>query len=326
MARALVVGGGVSGLLHALALRAAGVSIEGVVDPNLPQAELLTSLVGGIATSSFEIAREWEVDVAAICSPPSVHVAQAIALARRGRLVFVEKPVALGEHDLGRLRELPSVVPIVQWRAGRSARMLRALFAAEAFGPAPRLSIDLRAWRDDAYFMGGRRGLAQWGCGAMTSIGIHAVDLALHAVGRKVVSWQGREVFGRPAVDVPTGGSLTIGFEGGAVAVVSITLDAPGCNDLVLAARGPSGSALLAASEGDPTAAPLELRGEARRIARQLPDPGGAGGSPLLVPFVKEALDAHRRGESSIRVDDVAEAHTLVLGLAASTEIVERAG
>lgn len=123
--RALIVGAGVSGFLHALALRSAGVAIAGVFDPNRAQAELLASLVGGHGTGSFEVARLMEVDIAAVCSPPIVHVAQAEALARPGRLLFVEKPIALDDDELERLGRLPGIVPVLQWRAGRAARELR---------------------------------------------------------------------------------------------------------------------------------------------------------------------------------------------------------
>lgn len=313
MRRALIVGAGVSGFLHALALRAAGARIEGVFDPNRAQAELLASLVGGHATSSFALAQQMEVDIAAVCSPPNVHVEQAEALARPDRLLFVEKPVALDLEGIERLARLPRVVPIVQWRVGRAARALAQLFHLEAFGPTPHLTIAIRAWRDHAYFDGGRRGRAHWGCGAMTSIGIHAIDLATFVIGRPVTSWSGTETYGRAGIDVTTRGSLAITFEGGASADVSITVDEEGANDVRLCVRGPAGSATLVATEADPTTAPLSLRGNPRHVASSLPPSRGSCGMPLLVPYVKEALDADARGAASVAIRDVAAAHLATL-------------
>lgn len=323
---ALIVGAGMSGFLHALALRAAAVKIDGVFDPRRAQAELLASLVGGHATSSFAVAERMAVDVVAVCSPPTVHVAQAEALAGPERLLFVEKPVALDVGGLERLAKLPNVVPVLQWRAGRAARELATLLRVEAFGLAPRIEISIRTWRDAAYFADGKRGRAQWGCGAMTSIGIHAIDLATYVVGRPILTWSGHETFGRADLDVTTRGCVTMMFEGGAVADVSITVDDERTNEVRITARGPMGYAELVATEADPTAAPLSVRGNPRRVASALRPPDGSCGVPLLVPFVKEALVAHARGLTSVSVRDVAAAHAVAAGLAGSTEIVRRAG
>src|SRR5687768_5217401 len=118
MQSALIVGAGASGFLHALALRSAGVRIAAVFDPDRASAQNLTELVGGETCTVLGDALRTDPDIAAVCSPPIHHVAQATALANGTRLVFVEKPVALNEDELARLRALPRVVPIVQWRAG----------------------------------------------------------------------------------------------------------------------------------------------------------------------------------------------------------------
>ncbi len=310
---AVIVGAGISGFLHGLALRAAGVEIGLVMDPNRERADLLAGLLrAGGSTSSFDTASAREFDVAAVCSPPSFHVAQAEALARPGRLVFVEKPVALDEGELERLRSLPGIVPVLQWRAGRAARELYTLVRRKAFGDDLHLTIDLSLWRDERYFEGGRRGRAQWGCGALLSIGIHAIDLATWIVGAPVESVSSAERYGRAWIDVPTAGEITLRFDDGSRADVFITLDAPGADHVRIAARGDAGSAELVGAEGDPTAGALAVRGRARADRAEVEGAGGASGSPLLVPFVKEALEAHLRGERTVSVDDVAVAHAAV--------------
>ena len=310
MRSALIVGAGVSGFLHALALRSAGVAIEAVFDPDLERAALLASVVGGAPTDSFDRIAKADAHYAAVCSPPPFHVAQAEALARPDRLLFVEKPVALSHGELERLRCLPNVVPVLQWRAGQAARQLRAGLLAGAFGAHPRLRFDLRVWRDDAYFAGGRRGHEQWGCGAMLSIGIHAIDLLLWIVGRRVLGASGREWFGRSSVDVGTGGELLILFEGGTHAQLHLTLDAERANEVRLVVSGESMTAVLAAGEGDPTASPLVLHG---REHGGVASAGGATGSPLLVPFVHEAVAAFDARRPTLSIDDVAQAHALAV-------------
>lgn len=307
---ALIVGAGAAGLLHALALRAAGVAIAAVFDPDVERATLLASLMGATPTGSFEHATSIDAAVAAICSPPPFHVAQAEALARPDRLLFLEKPVALNGDELARLTRLPHVVPVMQWRSGRAARQLREAFRVGVFGAEPRVQCDMRLWRDEAYFAGGRRGRSRWGCGAMLSIGVHAIDLLVSTIGRPIVEARGRAWSRGSGVDVPTNGELELVFEGGARAALRLTVDTRGANDVRLIVRGAAASAKLLGGEADPTAAELDARGVSLDALAS-----GAVGSPLLVPFVHEAITAFDAGASALSIDDVAVAHRLAFGM-----------
>jgi predicted dehydrogenase len=150
----------------------------------------------------------------------------------------------------------------------------------------------------------------------MLSIGIHAIDLLLWIVGRRVVGAAGREWLGRPHVDVATGGELVVLFEGGARAELRVTVDAAGGdNGVRLEVSGGSASAELIAGEGDPTASALVLHGVGPTAHD---DVGGATGSPLLVPFIMEAIADHELGRSSVSVEDVAQAHALAFGVEAA--------
>src|SRR5688572_27936185 len=185
---AVIIGAGSSGVLHALAFRAARVKIAVVYDPDRARAEALADLAQARVVDSFESAVSVDAPLAAICSPPSIHVEQAEALARGGRTVFVEKPVATSELDLDRLRALPRCIPIVQWRAGRAIRTLRRAIAHGELGPAPVVSLDLAWGRGDEYFDARR---TTWGCGAILSIGIHAIDAVAWALGRPIEAASG---------------------------------------------------------------------------------------------------------------------------------------
>lgn len=290
---ALIVGAGASGFLHALALRSAGVRISAVYDPESARAEWLADLTSALPLRGLDARSVESADVVAICSPPAFHVEQAEALARPGRITFLEKPVACDAGELTRLGRLPGVVPILQWRAGRSAHQLRAAFASSAFGGRPRIACDLRIARDDAYWRA--RDQAAWPCGALLSIGVHAVDLLLWCVNRPAVRTSFR--------DSRLGGEVALAFDDGTIAFVRIRLDAPARSDVHLRIVGERASAELLATEEDPTATPLWWRGaEAPQVTT------GATGSPLLVPYLHAALAGSRIG-----VRDVAAAHALVM-------------
>ena len=291
MHSALVVGAGTSGFLHALALRSAGVRIAAVFDPDAERARDLAAVTGAKVATSLA----FEGDVAAICSPPQHHVAQASALARPGRLLFLEKPVACDTAGLARLSSLPNIVPILQWRMGQASAMLREAFAADAFGPRAHVDCELALHRDAAF----RARTADWGCDALLSIGVHALDLVMFCVGRPVVASR--------ITSSPSRGSVFLAFAGGTTARITIDLDGPARDRVRLAVHGAPISAELLAGEADPTSAPVRFAGPWTPRAR------GATGSPLLVPLVHAALAAFERGSPFLGISDVAAAHALAL-------------
>src|SRR6185503_2762321 len=103
-------------------------------------------------------------------------------------------------EELTRLAAVGACVPIVQWRAGRALRAVRGAIAAGLLGPAPVVSVDLAWARDAGYFAAGRATVASWGCGALLSVGIHAVDAIVWALGKPVHDVSGT-LWSRPGAD-----------------------------------------------------------------------------------------------------------------------------
>jgi len=295
---AVIAGAGVAGLLHALALRAAGVRIAGVFDPDRGRAEALAEQCGGAAVArDLAALAALGADVANICSPPAVHVAQAEHLAQSARIIFVEKPVGVSLAELERLRALPQCVPVVQWRAGRAIRAVRRAISQGALGEAPVVSLDL-AWGRDASYVRARG--ASWGCGAVLSVGIHAIDAVLWALGRKVLDARG-DTSRREGAWAETAAVGTLRFEGGALASLRISFDG-GADATRLTFCGNGITAIIEGGEGDPTASSVRwhaLAGGASRVAAlENLERGtdGATGSPLLVPYLGDAIAALREG------------------------------
>ncbi len=314
---AIVLGAGASGLLHALSLRAHGVDVSAVYDPDVSRARSLAELVGARATLSLDALDDCEDEVVAICGPPTVHAAQARRFARAGRLLLVEKPIALDESELATLERLDGCVPSLQWRFGRALRAIRRAIGAGELGPQPTVSIDLTWRRTDEYFSAGRGTYADWGCGALLSVGIHAIDAVLFALGGSVRSVQGA-FGGRPGVEVETQAAAVLTMDSGALVTLRLTLDA--ANDVTrISFAGGGVTAAIIGSEEDPTASAIEWEaadaGALRRLrALERAEPGFTSG-PLLVPLVGAAIRPDRAPFPAPSVRSTAAAHRTIFSL-----------
>ena len=325
--RALIAGAGIAGFLHSLAYRAHGVIVAAVFDPDPRRACDLADLHGARAVATFEELARVDADIASICSPPRHHVAQAERLATADRAVLIEKPVAVSNDELGRLRALPRCIPVVQWRAGRGLRAVRAAIARGELGDAPVVGCHLAWGRDDAYVSARD---ASWGCGAVLSIGIHAIDALEWSVDRRVVDVSGITTR-RAGAWAETGAVGLITFEGGALASLRLSLDGGGDSTL-LTFCGNDVTATIAGNEADPTATAVKWSvargpGSHARIARLETlerETRGSLGSPLLVPYIGDVIAALRAGASpgdTERIPSIADcsaAHETALRIAAS--------
>lgn len=332
--KAILAGAGVSGFLHALAYRAHGVAIAGIYDPDAQRARDLSEVCGGRAVETFEQLTSMDAQLASVCSPPRVHVEQAERLAAGGRTVLIEKPVGVSMRELSRLRALARCVPIVQWRAGRALRAVRRAIHAGELGEAPVVSCDLAWARDDDYLRA--RGAA-WGCGAVLSVGIHALDAVQWAVSRRVLEVSGA-TSQRAGAWAETGAVALVRFEGGALASMRISLD--GGADLTrLVFCGRDVTATIEGGEGDPTAGAVTWHvargpGAHARLASLEAlerETRGSLGSPLVVPYIGDVVAALRDGcapGESPRIPSIADcfdAHVTALRVTGGAAVRERA-
>jgi predicted dehydrogenase len=314
-----IVGAGASGLLHALSLRAHGVPVTLVFDPDAPRARTLAEMCGAHAVDDLAELADSAADCVCVCSPPRWHVVQATRCARPGRIVFVEKPVAVSRDELAGLARAPGCVPIVQWRAGRSIRALRSAIAEGLLGPAPTVNLDLALHRADEYFAAGRGTRASWGCGALLSVGIHALDAMCFALNRTPLDV--RALLGPGELERTA--CVLVSFEGGAAAVVRVAFDGGGPDEVRMTFCGGGVTATIAGTEVDPTAGAVRWTASdsVRRARLEALEAatGGQTAAPLLVPYIGEALAAVRRGlgpggcDALPSIGDVAGAHEIAL-------------
>lgn len=291
---ALIVGAGTAGLLHALTLKAHGVRIAAIFDPDGDKARSLAELVGGMAVDAPTAKDAEAASIVVIGSPPRVHAAQCAELSRPDRTLVVEKPIATTVAELDGLAALPNAFAVLQWRVGRGLVAVRRAVAAGLLGPVPSVAVDCALQRDALYFAKeGRDSLSRWGAGPLLSIGIHAVDAALHALGavaaRRVVATMAR----RPGSDLERAAALAVETDRGAI--VSLRFPVEAAPDEVRFAFAGGGVTLtLAGSEQDPTGADLSIESTDAALAQKLAElervaPGGRS-APLLVPLYAAIL------------------------------------
>jgi predicted dehydrogenase len=318
---AAIVGAGGAGLFHALCLRARGVDVTHVFDPDPARARNLAEVCGAAAVETLEALAASAAECVSICSPPRWHAAQAELCARPGRIVLVEKPVAVDGEELSRLAATPGCVPIVQWRAGRALRAVRDAIAAWHLGPSPTVSVDLALHRSPEYVTADRASPARWGCGALLSVGIHALDAVCFALSRAPLAV--RAVAGGD--DPERNAAVLVTFAGGALLALRLTFEGGGADEVRITFCGNGVTATIAGSEVDPTAGAVQWkttdarrRSELERIEARA---GGHPAPPLLVPYLAEVVDAVRRGLAA----GECEALPSIASVAASHETAFRA-
>lgn len=313
---AAIVGAGPAGLLHGLALRAAGARIVRVVDRDVARAKALAEVLGGSASEDVADLVGAAFDVVTIASPPRWHVAHAVALASSARRLVVEKPVATSATELATLAELGDVVPVLQWREGRGLRAVRRAMADSLFGDSPSVAIDVALARD-ADYRRARCGGPEWGAGALLSVGIHALDAACFALGR--LPDRALAIAPRRAGEHLESHGVVVVSAGGALISMRVTFEA-GASRVSLTFAGGGLSATLLGSESDPTArmprwasASSALKARAAAIAAATP---GANAPPLVVPFfarvVASCADARARADLP-SIADVAACHLALM-------------
>lgn len=124
-----------------------------------------------------------------VATPPASHVALVSACLRAGAWVVCEKPPArsLAELDAIAAVERETGNPcsfVFQQRFGASAQLLRGLVDTGVTGPVRAVSAATLWLRDDDYYrVPWRGGWDGEGGGALSSLGIHILDLGLWLAG-----------------------------------------------------------------------------------------------------------------------------------------------
>jgi predicted dehydrogenase len=227
--RAAIVGTGGIAAVHVEALRRLDPAVEVVAASDIDPGRLAAfrdryAIPHGYPDLATLLAIE-QPDLVHVCTPPGVHLDNALECLRAGVPAIVEKPPTRSLADLAALADAekaggPYLATVFQHRFGSGARRLRALMDAGTLGP-PLAAVCHTLWyRDQAYFDVPWRG--RWdteGGGPTMGHGIHQMDLLVALLGEWdwVSAIARRQARGTQTEDL----SLAhVGFASGAVASV----------------------------------------------------------------------------------------------------------
>jgi predicted dehydrogenase len=204
MVRIGIIGAGGNGSGHArrLAAMPARCRVAAVADPSEEARERLAAEVGARAFADAE-AMLGEVDAVVISSPNHLHADQAVAAAKAGRHVYIEKPMALSTADADRIVRAVAEAGVASFvgfsvRFTPVQRALTARYRAGDLGELVSIWARRLCWIDPAGRARWRMGLATSG-GVLSELVSHELDWVMHAAGEP------DRVFARMAARVDEG-------------------------------------------------------------------------------------------------------------------------
>jgi predicted dehydrogenase len=207
-------------------------AVVAVCDPDEARSGPVGERIGVTACTFDELITRDDVDVVHICTPPSMHLEQCLAVLEAGKHVVCEKPVVASLADVDRLieaeaRAAGTLMPVFQYRFGNGLQQVKALVDASVAGRAYTSSVEV-AWRRRAdYYAAPWRG--RWATelgGVLLSQAVHALDMLTYIAG------PARRVFCRVTtrvnpIEVEDCAAASLELADGSLATVTATLGSP---------------------------------------------------------------------------------------------------
>ena len=274
-----------------------------------------------------------DVQAVCICTPPFLHVEQAVTALRAGKHVLCEKPVsptlagldaiAAAEREGG-----ATFAGVFQHRVGQGARQVKALIEEGRFGKL-RFGLSETLWqRDEAYYGVWWRGTWEQECGGVTmGHGIHSIDMLLWLMGEPESVIADTATVKLP-IEVEDTSLATVRFRNGAVGQIIVTVNAQD-NRSRLEIFGDDLQAVSSESPYDPTSAPFRFsaidsakaEAAAAEAAALVPEPT----KHLHVPIMSDFIDAATTGRRPlVTVDECRRSMTLITGMYKSAATGQR--
>ncbi len=254
--KAAIIGTGAVAGHHARAIaQTEGIELAGVTSRTLEKAEAMAAQFGGrVYPNADSLLADPAIDLVIICTYPDSHNQYAVAAARQGKHVLVEKPLdlslELARNTVEECRKAGVTLAIVsQKRFSDGPRFLREAVQSGKLGKILEADAYVKWYREPAYYA--REGKGSWsmeGGGALINQTIHQIDLLRWIVGpvkRLRCEWQ---LAGLHQIESEDSAAALFRYENDAIGVVQASTSFyPGFPDRI-EIHGTRGSVL---TEGD---------------------------------------------------------------------------
>lgn len=308
-----VIGCGMISRFHARAIRElSGARIIGCYNRGGEKAAQFAAEFGGTVYANFEqMLENPDIDVVTICTASGAHMEPAVAAARAGKHVIVEKPleITLKRCDaiINACRDNGVVLATVfPSRFHESAQLMKRAVDQGRFGVLTMGDAYVKWFRTQAYYDSGAwRGTWQLdGGGALMNQAIHSVDLLLWLMGPVTEVSAYTATLAHERIEVEDVATATLRFQNGALGVIEATTAAyPGALKRV-EIHGSQGSAVLE-EENIRTWQFAKMTKRDQQLLERMSDKtktGGGAADPAAIGHhghtrqFRDTLDAIRKG------------------------------
>src|SRR5438067_1380218 len=215
-----------------------------LAETKTPPCEIYSDIEGAL--------RRPDLDVVIITTPSGNHLEPAVAAARAGKHVVIEKPLEITPERCDRIidacdRAGVKLCTIFPSRFGDANMELKKAVEAGRFGRLTLGETTCKWWRTQQYYdEGGWKGTqALDGGGAMMNQAIHSVDLLLWMMGDATHVSGFTAMLAHERIEVEDTAVAVIRFESGALGVIQATTSVHPGYPKTIAVHGDRGSAVI---------------------------------------------------------------------------------
>lgn len=224
-----IVGTGMIARHHAKAIEGVnGAHVVAIASRSGQRAEQVADEIGcrGYGELSAMLA-DPEVQIVSICTPSGAHLEPAVAAARAGKHIIIEKPLEISLERCDQIIDAANkygvqIGGVFQSRFFEASRLVKSAADAGRFGDMVLVDAYVKWFRPQKYYDdGGWKGTAAFdGGGALMNQSIHAIDLLLWFGGpvRSVQAYKG--VRGHKRIEVEDTAVAALEFQSGAMGVL----------------------------------------------------------------------------------------------------------
>jgi len=215
---------------------ALGARLVAVADVVTDRYDEIAARFGVPCTTPDDLLARQDVDVVAVCTPSGQHASQAMAAARAGKHVLVEKPMALSLADADATIEICAQAGlhlgvVFQSRFEAPFRQVHRAIQAGDLGELTLAVVTMPYYRPQSYYdQAAWRGTWELdGGGVLMNQGIHWIDQVVWLMGDPVSVQASADTLHRN-IEVEDTLAATLRFANGSLATIAgTTTAAPGC-------------------------------------------------------------------------------------------------